>query len=1250
MDYIFENLGHERFQELCACIIAKEFPNTQSFPIGQPDGGRDSVVYITNSTSKEFIVFQVKYVKNPNEPDIHKWLTNIIDKEIDKIKELIPRGAKKYYLLTNIRGTAHLDVGSIDKVNKILEQNIKIPSICWWRDDLSRLIEKDPLLKWSFPQILNGQDLLNSTFYQDLTDRKERRENVVRSYLADQYHMDNEVKFKQIDLQNNLLDLFTDVPIKIKKFNEKNKSIRRVIEYFEKRRIISFNDGIEETDGTRAATFLLHSNVQGEIQRILLEGGPGQGKSTISQYICQVHRARLLGKQNDLERVPDEHKNIPVRLPFKVDLRHIAAWVVQKNPYENQLNESFFSSIWKNSLESFLIAHIIYHSKIDDLNVSDLISIIKSTSTLFVFDGFDEIADLTIRESVIDFINKGINRLLENSKSIQVIITSRPAAFSDAIGFSSDIYPHFELTDITFTTISEYVEKWVRASRLDTREASEIKRLVEEKLKMPHLRDLAKSPMQLAILISLLRTRGESLPNKRTALYDSYIDLFFNRESEKNHTIRDYRDLIIDIHQYLAWILHSEAEMYKNTGSINIEDLKDRLRKYLLREGHKTDITDELFDVVKERVCALVSRVQGTFEFEVQPLREYFCAKYLYNTSPYSPIGNEKKGTKPERFNAIARDFYWHNVVRFFAGCFDRGELPMLVQQLKELQDDDILKYTNYPRLLTSQILSDWVFTQYPLLMKDVVKIIVDGISLGNIIGQGDFGRNPILLPLKCGREEIVIECFNQLSKFPHTDYALELIDIIKNNPSNNLEYWMDLSKVIPKGELTKWYQYAYWLGIIHRLKDEEILQCINLCSTKQEKVKVLQIIISGNKVDMLNENVPLKQLALEELLGSNLIIDRESPTKHSLFALSFVLQPYVYANVIYSDYHSPHSKLLDLIYRHSHIGFSNTSNLDDQFTFPINDQIDESIKSFIISVTPILQNTIIEWKTNSELWDNFIESFRQSFHDKWIIYIYSAIAAGIKEKEQISDDFSNLEDNSRSLFKRVRYARLRSGNTKYWKKQIENSNNTLFVVFIFLTWGTIRTIKNLSEELSDIINKLNKEEYSNLYIFLNYTTCYSANNLLSEKDFNSLNESDLNARLKSLLSFRIPYKRRENFLYNNKFDENDAINFFSEGKLNFLIEKYLRDTSDKKILNEIKTHYLSSDFQYTRDIIFRNRYLVHQNESVRIPFDIAKEIMCQSKNYPRIISYIAEKSCRSHANQEIMAVGEIAKRNDWFG
>ena len=856
MDYLYENLGDERFQEFCQSLLQNEFPNTQSFPVGQPDGGRDSVTYFMESTKKEFAVFQVKYVRNPYQiKDVHKWLTETIKGEVEKIEKLIPQGATSYYLMTNVKGTAHMGAGAIDLVNNLLEENIKVPSVCWWRDDISRKLEANPLLKWSFPEILNGQEILNSVLFSNLNENKERRENVIKAYLADQHEIDNEVKFRQIDLQSQLLDLFTDVPIRIKKVSEDNRKHKKGVKWTS---ITPDSEYGSEREKLGAAEFLLHPKFQNETARILLEGGPGQGKSTISQYICQVHRARLLEKRSDLEKLPESTKSTPIRLPFKIDLRDIAAWVEKKNPYQIVLSEAYFENIWTNSLEAFLVAHIFYHSQLDDFTTNDLIAICKVSSILFVFDGFDEIANPEVREHVIDFINRGINRIAENSKSLQILITSRPAAFSNSVGFSVELYPHYELTEITPDTIEIYVKNWIRANRLGLKEAAEISRLIKEKLEMPHLRDLAKSPMQLAILLSLLRTRGESLPNKRTALYDSYIELFFNRESEKSTVIRDNRDLIIDIHRYLAWVLHSEAELSNNIGSIRLEDLKERLKNYLVNQGHETDITDQLFDVVKERVCALVSRVQGTFEFEVQPLREYFCARYLYNTSPYSPAGREKTGTKPERFEAISRNFYWQNVVRFFAGCFDQGELPMLTKKLRELQDDQILKFTNYPRILTAQILSDYVFTQYPLELKEVVEIIIDGLRIGSPVNPDQYLRSnqdSILLPEGCGREMIVKECFKQLKEGLKSDYSRELIDIINKNSYQKYELWLDHLAEVEGPELTQWLEYGAMLDVLEEADQEVLLNTLKTNDTVEQE-KRFNVLANANQIKVIDNDL----------------------------------------------------------------------------------------------------------------------------------------------------------------------------------------------------------------------------------------------------------------------------------------------------------------------------------------------------------------------------------------------------------
>ena len=107
-------------------------------------------------------------------------------------------------------------------------------------------------------------------------------------------------------------------------------------------------------------------------------------------------------------------------------------------------------------------------------------------------------------------------------------------------------------------------------------------------------------------------------------------------------------------------------------------ELHNNVKTYLETEGHESEMAEELLKGTVERVGALVSRVEGMFEFEVQPLREYFAARHLYKTAPYSPTGKARKGTRPDRFQALARSFYWTNVTRFFCGFYDVGELGVL--------------------------------------------------------------------------------------------------------------------------------------------------------------------------------------------------------------------------------------------------------------------------------------------------------------------------------------------------------------------------------------------------------------------------------------------------------------------------------------------------------------------------------------------------------------------------------------------
>ncbi|NJK72861.1 MAG: hypothetical protein HC786_06465 [Richelia sp. CSU_2_1] len=66
MDYPFENLNSEKFQEFAQALLAKEFPDFQCFPVAQPDGGRDIIAY----------EYKVSFVNLSYIYNLQKWLSN----------------------------------------------------------------------------------------------------------------------------------------------------------------------------------------------------------------------------------------------------------------------------------------------------------------------------------------------------------------------------------------------------------------------------------------------------------------------------------------------------------------------------------------------------------------------------------------------------------------------------------------------------------------------------------------------------------------------------------------------------------------------------------------------------------------------------------------------------------------------------------------------------------------------------------------------------------------------------------------------------------------------------------------------------------------------------------------------------------------------------------------------------------------------------------------------------------------------
>ena len=623
-----------------------------------------------------------------------------------------------------------------------LDANLPIPAACLWRDDLDRRLERSLSLQWRYPEVLTGPAAIRLALESQLSTHQQRRASALRGFVSYQFDGDAEVKFKQVDLRNDLFALFVDVPAD---FSERVGGRITTAQRFAYYRAaaamgsLNYHDGTADflstglmtgstpyfglAPGIGAASLLLNEGFQQQTMRAVLEGAPGQGKSTLAQYVCQVHRCRYLDREALIANLPDAHRRSAVRLPIKVDLRDLAVWLQGKDPFKAEqppLSQA-------TTLESFLAHQVSVRSGGVDFSSFDLSESLRGVPTLLFLDGLDEVADVNTRRQLVDEVNHGLNRLDSLGVETQVVITSRPAAFANSPGFPTTTYTYLELGNLPQEIVVDYAERWIRARDLDETDASDVREILREKLQLPHIRDLARNPMQLAILLGLIHTIGYSLPDERTELYASYMDKFLTREAEKSPAVRKHRALLVRIHQHLAWVLQSEAESTGASGSITANQLRDRIQQFLKAHERSDEILDELFTGVLERVYVLVQRIEGAYEFEVQPIREFFCATYLYETSASAgPTRGDLGGTRLERFDVLARSPYWTNVCRFYAGCYTSGELGGLYMQIEEFKEESAHRLTLRPRELGVTLLKDWVFKNSPRVTRHVAECVFD--------------------------------------------------------------------------------------------------------------------------------------------------------------------------------------------------------------------------------------------------------------------------------------------------------------------------------------------------------------------------------------------------------------------------------------------------------------------------------------------------------------------------------------------
>ena len=1250
MDYHYEALNDQRFQKLSQALIVAQNPNTQCLPVGQPDGGRDAYLFHTESDQNKLVVFQVKFSRDPSSKTERDAIKALIKSEQGKVKELIRHGATHYFFVTNIQGTAHPDVGSIDKANEDLTEAFGIPVQVWWRDDMDRRLDQAVDIKWSYPEILKATDLLPLLIRRPEDPQDLQSARALKSYMAAQYKADSDVKFKQVDLKRKLTALFVDLPLGRKRPQiEQDHRHRRSymgdpgdidayvsqLDFYED---YAFDDESSFYHAGLAGAFLLQMPLSKGVSRFVVEGAPGQGKSTVTQFLCQVNRLRLLKKDNELETVADEHKTAPARVPFRVDLRDYAAWVAGRNPFANTGNQPV-PGFGRQSLESFLVMQVEWQSGGLEITQDELLQFFARSHSVVVLDGFDEVADIAARKRLIDEICAAAERLDAHAKSMQIIVTSRPAAFANSPGFPEDDWRHLELKDLRRSNIEAYKDKWIEAQELTDDEGRLVSSTLHEKLDQPHLRDLARNPMQLTILLHLIHVQGVALPEKRTTLYGEYMKLFFNREAEKSVIVRDHRELLLSIHGVLAWVLHTQVERGAGSGSITRTALRDEIKTFLETEEHDPKLAGELVKGTVERVGALVSRVEGMFEFEVQPLREYFAARHLYKTAPYSPVGRDLKGTRPDRFTALARSFYWTNVTRFFCGFYDVGELGGLVDGIMGLGDQDGYNLINQPRRMAMMLLSDRVFSQAPRAMKRLIAFIADEPGFQRLTSAAmPRIRRDMGLPARAGGGALFEACMNKLKveNDPSRRRALRAVMAENADEKTRKSIWMSRFK---DGSMKcDPLREAEDLGILNYFSTQEIQRL----TTNDAPFHLRWLMWSGN-YKSIAEDLGLHKAAKEAFFDDRLEFPdkrrSDEDTVNSIRLLTEILHLQFLAELlsvqeIHRDDDSTFARhyVMQWSARHQQLMQQDGSGVDDP------------LASFMQFVSELMRKDVTEWQQSLEPWSILVDHGFDEAPGSQLMLKIAMVTTASTAKPDSAAWGENGFAATKGLVNRLFFARHKSGDTDWWRARLADvtTETACPCLTVLLSWGTPELITALQADIDPIIERLSSREWSRLWSMARLISQVSRESHTAiPEDWFSFAGS-LSPRMALILIGRVADQEAVRRLSHNYFidyagDDTQILRYAARAEMMVAEDGSINWDHIRNLSNRPRQVGVCAPFPLSRQL------------TSKIPKAVAKEVLSDCGNYCEQLVAICEQAYATIVAQDALKVTHLAESDGWF-
>lgn len=669
------NLSPDSFQSLVIALTLRVLgPGVTPFGAGA-DGGRDGYYlgeapYPSASerwTGRWYI--QCKHHAPHLSKNAQKWLLDEIRKELDKFASSTRRRWPDIWIVaSNVDPSGSADNGTHDRAIELVRSvrpELASRFHIWGGSKIGALLDQHREVAKRYGHFLTAGHVLAELVdrFQDERPAVDRIiRNLVVSGIDEHRHTRLEQAGASLDRRPGIHDLFVDLPVR----GDDDKILGDALRLLAQ----AAADNQRMDDPPSEPAWQLWRSQPARAPVWFVKAGPGQGKSTIGQFFCQVQRAALLLQPSAPKVLPDIKKlaleiekrarELDVwpgtpRVPIHIELKHFAQWMHEQPKASARGIATFLAQQLSRGTEQAVTAGTV-------------LRILGTGSWFLVFDGLDEVP--TDSKDMVGREVTGFIREQQLRSDMLCVCTSRPQ------GYSGQFKHLFCCAEVVLAPLPprralECAQRLIREDRTVPERERAIS-VLEQSILSPNVRELMTTPLQAHIIGIIVRDGGRP-PEKKWELYNRFYEVVLAREANKElpdpelaRILREERELLRAIHNYAGFALHARGETAAGAYA-NLSRQEFLLGVAQVVRDRKETVVDEivrtLASATTERLLLITTPESGDFvRFDIRQLQEFFAAEFLYADQSSEEIS--------KRLAVVSGDAHWREVVHFMLSAF----------------------------------------------------------------------------------------------------------------------------------------------------------------------------------------------------------------------------------------------------------------------------------------------------------------------------------------------------------------------------------------------------------------------------------------------------------------------------------------------------------------------------------------------------------------------------------------------------